>query len=326
MAAQTLAAARHRIAVYFAKYRERPKSVPGPKPVPGPVPAPPGDDVLRMRSGQVELIMSHAGMSGRNFRRQTAGAIVPSFFGLFLAAPVLFTIAALADPTSRAMSPASVLAASSATLLCFVVLVILRLPRALRISFTPADGPAHVRIVRWWRVRRIPLSALSGITVIEYRYRRSGETAAGDAQRETISRLPYRIDAVLHRVVGGSWTVRGQDGQQWDHYTRKMHDTLASAGLAKGDQEWWRPDTRNMYGPLAELLAPAGLTIDRQPIWTQRPVRHDRWFSPGSGGANALGGVLPRACQRCPEHVEDYPRMIDSVEVIQITANGSPPR
>jgi hypothetical protein len=234
--------------------------------------------------------MSHAGMSGRNFRRETAGALAWSFFGLFIAAPVLFTIAALADPTSGAMSSDSVLAASSATLLCFAVLVLLRLPRVLRISFAPADAPAHVRVVRWWRVRRIPVSALSGITVIEHRYRRPGETAAGDAQRETISRLPYRIDAVLHRVAGGSWTVRGENGQQWDQNAKKMRDMLTSAGLSKGDQGW-RPDTRNMYGPLVELLAPAGLTIDRQLTWTQRPVRRDQWFSPGSGGANALGGV-----------------------------------
>jgi hypothetical protein len=227
--------------------------------------------------------MSHAGMSGRNFRGEAACALVSSFFGLFIVAPLLFVIAAAAHPTLGAMSSASVLAASSATLLCFAVLVLLRLPRALRISFAPADGPAHVRVVRWWRVRRIPVSALSGITVIEYRYRRWRETAAGDAQRETISRLPYRIDVVLHRGAGGSWTVRGKGG------------------------EAWRPDTRDMYGPLADLLAPAGLEIDRQLIWTQEPVRHSQWFSPGSGGANALGGVLPRARQRRPEHAADYP-------------------
>jgi hypothetical protein len=223
-----------------------------------------------MRAGQVELIMSHAGMSRRNFRGEAAWALAASFFyGLFMAAPVLFVIADLVGHTSSgAIAPASALAAGSATLLCFPVLVTLRLPRALRISFAPADGPAHVRVVRWWRVKRIPVSALSGITVIEYRYRRSRETAAGDARRETISRLPYRIDAVLHRVAGGSWTVRGKGGDAW------------------------RPDTRDMYGPLADLLAPAGLTIDRQFVWTQEPVRHSQWFSPGSGGANALGGVL----------------------------------
>jgi hypothetical protein len=154
--------------------------------------------------------MSHAGMSRRNFREETALALVSSFFGLFIAAPILFVIAALVDPTSGAMSSVSVLAASSATLLCFAVLVLLRMPGALRISFAPVVGPGHVRVVRWWRTRRIPVSALSGITIIEYRYRRSRETAAGDAQRETISTLPYRIDAVLHRVTGGSWTVRGK--------------------------------------------------------------------------------------------------------------------
>ncbi len=256
--------------MFPAKYRGRPKSVAWPKPVPGPVPATRGDDVLRMRPGQVELIMSHAGMSGRNFRVEATWALVSSFFGLFLVAPMLFVIASAADPRLGAMSSASVLAASSATLLFFVVQVFLRLPRALRISFAPADSPARVRVVRWWRVRRIPVSALSGVTVIEYRYRRPGETAAGDAQRETISRLPYRIDAVLHRVAGGSRTVRGKGG------------------------EAWRPDTRDMYGPLADLLAPAGLAIDRQLIWTQRPERHSQWFSPGSGGANALGGILQR--------------------------------
>jgi hypothetical protein len=251
-----------------------------------PAPAPRGDDVLRMRAGRVELIMSHAGMSRRNFRGEAAWALAASFFyGLFIAAPVLFVIAYMVGPTtsSNAMAPASALAAGSATLLCFPVLVTQRLPRALRISFAPADGPAHVRVVRWWRVRRIPVSALSGITVIEYRYRRSRETAADDPQRETISRLPYRIDAVLHRVAGGSWTVRGKGGDEW------------------------KPDTRDMYGPLADLLAPAGLTIDRQLVWTQKPVRHNQWVSPGSGGANALGGVLRCACQRRPEHVEDYP-------------------
>ena len=125
-------------------------------------------------------------------------------------------------------------------------------------------------------------SALSGITVTEYRYRRPRETAAGDAQRETISRLPYRIDAVLHRVAGGSWTVRGKGG------------------------EAWRPDTRDMYGPLAGLLAPAGLTVDRQLVWTQEPVRHNqRWFSPGSGGANALGGVLISASAKSRADADD---------------------
>jgi hypothetical protein len=246
--------------------------------------------------------MSHAGLAGRNFRGEAAWALASSFFyGLFMVAPVLFVIADVAGHTSSgAISPASALAAGSATLLCFAVLVAVRLPRALRISFAPADSPAHVRVVRWWRVRRIPVSALSGVTVIEYRYRRSRETAAGDAQRETISRLPYRIDAVLHRdrAADGSWTVRGKGG------------------------EAWRPDTRDIYGPLAGLLAPAGLTIDRQLIWTQEPVRHSQWFSPGSGGANALGGVLPRARQRRPEHAGDYPR----VTATQATANGPPPR
>jgi hypothetical protein len=264
----------------LAKYRGRPKPAPGPEPVP----APRGDDVLRTRAGQVELIMSHAGLSGRNLRGEAAWALASSsFYGLFMVAPVLFVIASLADPTSGAIAPASALAAGSATLLCFAILVALRLPRALRISFAPADGPADVRVVRWWRVRRIPVSALSGITVIEYRYRRPRETAAGDAQRETLSRLPYRIDAVLHRVAGGSRTVRGKGG------------------------EAWRPDTRDMYGPLARLLAPAGLTVDRQLTWTQEPVRHAQWFSPGSGGANALGGVLPRARPRRPEHAGDHP-------------------
>jgi hypothetical protein len=299
MAAGAMAAARHRVAMFLVKYRGRPKPAPGPKPVP----APRGDDVLRTRAGRVELIMSHAGMSGRNLRGEAAWALASSFFyGLFMVAPMLFVIADLAGHTSSgAISPASALAASSATLLCFAVLVILRLPRALRISFAPADGPAHVRVVRWWRVRRIPVSALSGVTVIEYRYRRSRETAAGDAQRETISRLPYRIDVVLHRVAGGSWTVRGKGG------------------------EAWRPDTQDMYGPLADLLAPAGLAIDRQLIWTQEPVRHSQWFSPGSGGANALGGVLARARQRRLEHAGDYPRVTDPAEATQATANGPPP-
>jgi hypothetical protein len=248
--------------------------------------------------------MSHAGISGRNFRGETAWALASScFYGLFMVAPMLFVIAdAVGHTSSGAISPASALAAGSAALLCFAVLVTLRLPRALRISFAPAGGPAHVRVVQWWRVRRIPVSALSGITVIEYRYRPWRETAAGDAQRETISRLPYRIDAVLHRAAGGSRTVRGKGG------------------------EAWRPDTRDMYGPLADLLAPAGLEIYRQLIWTPEPVRHSQWFSPGSGGANGLGGVLPRARQCRPEHAADYPPVTDSVEVIQTTTNGPPLR
>jgi hypothetical protein len=211
--------------------------------------------------------MTYAGLSRRNFREEAITAVVSSFLGLFIAAPIFFVVAAVADPTLGPMSSASVLAASSATLLCFVVLALLRMPRVQRISFAPVPGPAHVRVVRWWRTRRIPVSALSGITIIEYRYRWSGQTAAGDAQRETISTLPYRIDAVLHRAGGGSRIVRGKSGQPW------------------------KPDTRDMYGPVADLLAPAGLTIDRQVNWTQRPVRQSQWFSPGSGGANALGGI-----------------------------------
>jgi hypothetical protein len=248
-----------RIITSLAKYKARPKSAPGP------VPAPRGNDVLRTGPDSVELIMSSAGVSPRNFRREAASAVVSSFLGLFFVAPILFAIAAIADPAPGAIRPVPALAAGSATLLCFAVWVFLRWPRVLRIRFAPAAGPVDVGVVSWWRTRRIPLSALSGITVTEYRYRRSGETANGDAQRETISSLPYRVDAVLHRVGGGSRTVQGKSSRGW------------------------KPDTRDMYGPLADLLAPAGLTIDRQVIWTQKQIPRNQWSSPGSGGANGLG-------------------------------------
>ena len=238
---------------------------PAPAPERKPVPAPRGDDVLRTRSGSVELIVSAAALSQRNFRVEAAGALLSSCFGLLFAVPICFGIAVGLAPDG--FTPASALFASSGALLCYAVLVVLQMPRALRIGFAPVPDPAYVRVVRWWRTRRISVYALSGITVIEYRYRPSGATAAGDAQRETISTLPYRIDAVLHRVAGGSWTVRGSDGG-------------------------WKPDPRDMYGPLADLLAPAGLTVDRQVTWIQRPVTYTRWFSPGSGGANSVGGCL----------------------------------
>jgi hypothetical protein len=135
-------------------------------------------------------------------------------------------IADAADPTSGAMASAAVLAAGIATFACYAFLVFLDRPPVLRVSFAPRASPTDVRVARWWRARRVPLSGLSAVKIVAYRYRRSGETPAGDAQRETIS----------------------------------------------------------------SLLAPAGVTVDRQVIWTQRPVTRNQYFSPGSGGANFGGG------------------------------------
>jgi hypothetical protein len=257
-----------RITNSLAKYRARRK--PKPKPAPGPVPAPRGNDVLRTGPDSVELILSYAGVSRRNFRQEAGSALGVSCGYLFFAALISFVLADLADSSpSGAIRPVAALAAGSATLLCYAAAALLLWPRVLRISFAPAARPVDVRVVRSWRTRRIPVSALSGITFIEYRYRRDGETAGGDAQRETISSLPYRIDAVLHRVGGGSLTIRGASSRAW--------------------YRAWKPDTRDMYDPLADLLAPAGLVIDRQVSWTQHPVSHGQWFSPGSGGANGAG-------------------------------------
>jgi hypothetical protein len=251
-----------RIALFRAKHRARPE------PAPGPVPAPPGDNILRTRSGSVELVMSYAGASVRNFCGEAAFALASSLFWLIIPSALLFPVVALAGVTMRSDAySVFLLALGSAALLYFAVLFLLQLPRVLRIGFAPAARPVKVRVVRWWPTRRIKLSALSAITIIEYRYRQVGENAAGDAQRETISRLPYRIDVVLHRVDGRSRTVEG-----------------------KGHQGW-KPDTRDVYGPLGDLLAPAGLTIGRQVKWAREPrVSSSGYFSPGSGGANGLGG------------------------------------
>jgi hypothetical protein len=216
--------------------------------------------------------MSRAGLSRRNLRQEIVYNLVRSFFGLFVVAPILFVIADAADPTSGAMASVAVLAAGIATFACYAFLVFLDRPPVLRVSFAPRASPTDVRVVRWWRTRRVPLSGLSAVKIAEYRYRRSGETPAGDAQRETISSLPYRIDVVLYRAAGGWWTVRGKDRWTWK------------------DSRGWKPDTRETYGPLASLLAPAGVTVDRQVIWTQRPVTRNQYFSPGSGGANFGGG------------------------------------
>ena len=238
---------------------------PAPAPERKPVPAPRGDDVLRTRSGSVELIVSAAALSQRNFRVETAGALLSSCFGLLFAVPICFGIAVGLAPDG--FTPASALFAGSGALLCYAVLVVLQMPRALRIGFAPVPD------------RRMSVSCggggPGGYRSTRCRGSRSSSTATGrrarlppaTRERETISTLPYRIDAVLHRVAGGSWTVRGSDGG-------------------------WKPDPRDMYGPLADLLAPAGLTVDRQVTWIQRPVTYTRWFSPGSGGANSVGGCL----------------------------------
>lgn len=249
------------VSMFFAKSRVRPK------PTPVPVPAPPGDDVFRRRAGSVELILSYAGASRRNFCRDAAVALVRSLFWLIFPAALSFPIMAAVWASAGYVSAVSLLVWGTVGLLIFVALTLQEWPRILRISFAPATGPMKVRVVRWWWTRRIKVSALSAITIVEYRYRARYENAGGDTQRETISRLPYRIDAILHRADGGSRIVRGEG------------------------HRGWRPDPRGMYGPLGDLLAPVGLTIDRQVKWTREPTaRRSRYFSPGSGGANGLGG------------------------------------
>jgi hypothetical protein len=134
-----------RIALFRAWHRARPE------PAPGPVPAPPGDNILRTRSGSVELVMSYAGASVRNFCGEAALALASSLFWLIVPSALLFPVVAFAGFTLRSDAySVFLLALGSAALLYFAVLFLLQLPRVLRISFAPAARPVKVRVVRWW--------------------------------------------------------------------------------------------------------------------------------------------------------------------------------
>jgi hypothetical protein len=242
-----------------------------PQPDPGPVPAPPGDDILRTRPGSVDMILSHAGASPENFlAAMGSGAIKAVAFAIFLAFPavVVVPIVYSGDQTSTGGLRIAVLALGAAALLFFIGLLFAGVPAVLRLRFATAGDSVKLRVVQLRPTRLRRFSALSSITIVEYRYRRPGELPADDAQREIISSLPHRIDVALHRTDGSLRLFRGES------------------------HKGWQPDPRNLYGPLAELLAPAGVTIERRFIWTDKklvPPRPNRYVSPGSGSANVMG-------------------------------------
>jgi hypothetical protein len=235
-----------------------------------------GQDIVQVQVGSVGLVMSAGGVSKRDFRFHATVAVLSAVFYAMLVAGPLWLIAAVVcapfwppgnGPNASLVAPTPALFVGALNIALGTVLAWSRWPHVLRVTFTPAERPTQVRVVRWWRTSRLPISALSAVTVIEHRERPRGGTPATDATRAPTVGVLRRVDAVLHRADGRARLVRG--------------------GIGK----IWYPDSEHIYDRLADLLAPMDIAIHREICWRRpSPPPSTRWFSPGSGGANA-GGV-----------------------------------
>jgi hypothetical protein len=220
-------------------------------------------EVIRTRADAVELIMSPAGRSAKHCRRDMVSTVFASLLvaAVYTAVPVtaamLVSVIVWAFAPNASFFPLFVtLPLAAIGVACFAAVLESQWPHTLRITFVPADRPTEIRVVRWWRTVHVPISTVSMITVVEHRMRYPGRHASPGSLE--------RIDAVLHRTDGRTWRVRG-NGMRW------------------------YPDSDPIYETLPDLLAPAGVTVERKIHWLRyrRPSSSGTY---GSGGANFIGG------------------------------------
>lgn len=224
-------------------------------------------NVVRVHPDSVELLMSKAARPGTRFRKEIIGAFVYPLLGwLLITGPIwliTFIICAVLLPWPGLVPPLVAVIVGIICVLCYAALVYAAWPHVRRMVFTPADRPTHVEVRRGRRVQRMPIAALSAITIVEHHEGWWGTTAAGIQPDPTSGWLRW-FDVVLHRTDGSFWLVRGLNDD----------DRL--------------PDSDMIYSELAPRLASTGVTV-RRSIRRHQARRPAGWFSGGSGSANSMG-------------------------------------
>jgi hypothetical protein len=232
-------------------------------------------DAVRIHVDSLELVMSSAGKSAKDRRFEVFAAILSAFgYWILLEIPIWLVtsfvcIAVLPSerPDGSGIPPAVALWVGAASVLLYLALVAVLCPRTLNVTFVPGERPTHVHVNRWLRSTRVAIDAVTGITVVEYRERPYGQSAAGDAARDPDGCALLRRDIVLSQADGRHRTVRGGSGQNR------------------------APRSELIYTHLAEVLASVGIVLDRKVCWRRYQPRSGGWISGGSAGANGLGGI-----------------------------------